>query len=208
MTGTYQSQNLLPAHGEAIHLPGFLKVEEADSLFEVLLRNTPWDQLPVKIFGRTVLQPRLTAFYADQGTAYKYSGLTLTPLEWTSQLKILRMSVEKQSGSIFNSALVNLYRHGEDYMGWHRDNEASLGHNPVIASISLGAVRKFQMRMYGSRENLISLDLANGSLLLMQGASQQNWEHRLPKMSKLSEARINITFRNILSRQADVPGEI
>jgi alkylated DNA repair dioxygenase AlkB len=181
------------------YYPDFLTVEDADELFERLQSTCRWKQLPVRIFGRDVLQPRLTGFYAGKGVRYVYSGLKLEGGGWTRELDVLRQKVESCSGETFNSALLNLYRTGRDYMGWHRDNESALGKNPAIASVSLGAPRKFQLREYDTKTNLVTLELSHGSLLLMKGESQHRWEHRLPKAPQVNGQRINITFRRVLT---------
>lgn len=193
------SENLLPSGGAGFYFPGFLESDEADALFEFLHEKVPWSQQPVKMFGRTVWQPRLTAFYADDGVGYRYSGLSLQGLRWNEPLQLLKGKVEQACNWKFNSALLNLYRSGNDYMGWHRDNEKSLGREPVIASISLGATRKFQLRNYSTKKDLVSVELSHGDLMVLSGASQENWEHRLPKSPGQTNRRINITFRNIIS---------
>lgn len=143
------------------------------------------------------MQPRLTAWYADAGKTYSYSGITMPGTEWTKTLLQIKTAVEKTSGVSFNSALLNLYRNGQDSMGWHRDNEKELGLNPVIASLSFGAERIFQLREYASKSNLKSLSLSHGSFLLMRGETQPYWEHRVPKTNKVHATRINITFRRV-----------
>ncbi len=191
-------ENLIPHHGEAFYYPEFFCKEESGELFTGLLNNIPWKQEPIKIFGKEIMQPRLTAWYADKGVRYSYSGITMQPIVWTGVLSKIKSQVEQKSKYRFNSALLNLYRDGNDSMGWHRDNEKELGTNPVIASISFGETRKFQIRTYRKKENLISLELEHGSFLLMGGETQSYWEHRVPKTTKPIGQRINITFRNVL----------
>jgi alkylated DNA repair dioxygenase AlkB len=192
-----QHANLLPHYGEVFLYDDFLDASKADEFFLTLLSGISWQQHPVKMFGREVMQPRLTFSFADPGIVYGYSGLTLISTPWSAPVTVLRTLVQEKTGHVFNTALLNLYRDGRDYMGWHRDNEAALGSNPVIASVSLGAERTFQMREYATRSNLVSVNLPHGSLLVMGGESQHRWEHRLPKNGRVVSPRVNITFRNV-----------
>jgi alkylated DNA repair dioxygenase AlkB len=187
--------NILPARGEAYFYPALFSGSEADSLFSALIHEIPWQQQPIKIFGKEVMQPRLTAWYGDAGISYSYSGITLQPLTWTDKLHIIRRKAEIAAGVTFTGALLNLYRDGKDSMGWHRDNEKELGTNPVIGSVSFGATRQFQLRSYADKSKPISIDLTHGSFLLMKGETQHYWEHRVAKKEGITEARINITFR-------------
>jgi alkylated DNA repair dioxygenase AlkB len=143
------------------------------------------------------MQPRLTAWYGDVEKPYAYSGITMAPDQWIHPLIEIKSVADQLSGAESSSALLNLYRDGNDGLGWHRDNEKVLGPTPTIASVSLGAVRSFQLRDYKDKKNLISLELQPGSVVIMRGASQQMWEHRVPKSKKVFGARINITFRII-----------
>jgi len=188
-------ENLLPAKGEAFFYPGFIPGAEAAVYFEQLQREIAWEQRPIRIFGKAVMQPRLTAWYGDPGKAYSYSGITLQPLAWTPALQEIRQRAAALAGVVFTGALLNLYRDGQDSMGWHRDNEKELGRNPVIGSVSFGATRQFQFRKYEDKSGLISLDLPDGSFLLMKGETQHYWEHRVAKTAKSIGIRINITFR-------------
>ncbi len=187
-------QNLLPYKAEVYFYPKLFSADAQHYYFQ-LLEETPWKQMPIKIFGREVMQPRLTAWYGDR--SYAYSGLKLDPLPWTVSLLEVKQKVEQISKCTFNSALLNLYRDGKDSMGWHRDNEKNLGKDPVIASVSFGATRKFQLRDYATKSDLITLQLSNGSLLIMSGETQQYWEHAVPKTSVQLPPRINITFRHV-----------
>lgn len=191
-------KNILPFDGEAYFFSTVFTRQESDNYFNSLLYNVLWKQQAIKIFGKEVKQPRLTAWYSDALKNYTYSGLTMEALEWRKELVEIRKKVQTISGTTFNSALLNLYRDGSDSVGWHRDNEKELGRHPVIGSVSLGATRQFVMRHFVDKSNKISIELTPGSLLLMQGYTQQNWEHSLPKTKKLLGARINITFRNII----------
>jgi alkylated DNA repair dioxygenase AlkB len=129
---------------------------------------------------------------------YGYSGIMMTPHKWTNKLLEIKAKIETVAKIKFTSALLNFYRNEKDSMGWHRDNEKELGTNPVIGSVSFGATRIFQLRDYKSRSINKSVELTNGSFLLMRGETQHIWEHQLPKTSRLTNKRINITFREIL----------
>lgn len=191
--------NLLPFDGEACLFPHAFTREESDHHLIELQKNIAWKQEPVKIFGKEVMQPRLTAWYGDPNKAYSYSGITMKPLQWTDILLKIKEKAEYISGHKFNSVLLNFYRNEQDSMGWHRDNEKELGTDPVIASVSFGAERKFQFRHYTNQKTVISMGLRHGSLLLMSGATQNNWQHRLPKSDMVHKPRINLTFRNIIN---------
>ncbi len=190
--------NLLPFDGEAWYYPHFLEQKQADHYLTILLDEIAWKQEPIKIFGKEVMQPRLTAWYGDPGKIYSYSGITMIPQPWTAVLGELKQKAESLAQSTFNSALLNLYRDGNDSMGWHRDNERELGTKPVIVSLSLGGPRIFQFRTHLHKDQLKSIELIHGSLLIMKGDTQEKWEHRLPKSKNAKTPRINITFRKIL----------
>jgi alkylated DNA repair dioxygenase AlkB len=159
-----------------------------------------WKQEPILIFGKPVMQPRLTAWYGEPDKSYRYSGITMHPQPWTPTLLAIKEKVEEVAGLPFTSALLNLYRDGMDSMGWHRDNEKELGENPVIGSVSLGAVRTFQFRHAADKALKSSIQLNHGSFLLMQGETQHHWHHRIPKQPRISAPRINLTFRTLLPR--------
>ncbi|MFA6058740.1 MAG: alpha-ketoglutarate-dependent dioxygenase AlkB [Taibaiella sp.] len=192
------SSNLLPFDGTAYLVPDAFPPEESNEYFAALQYDIAWKQESIKIFGKEVLQPRLTAWYGDEDKMYAYSGVTMKPLPWINTLLRIKERVEHITSHKFNSVLLNFYRNGQDSMGWHRDNEKELGTDPVIASISFGATRKFQFRHYKDHKRVISLELGSGSLLLMSGSTQNHWQHGLPKSSMVQEARINLTFRNII----------
>jgi alkylated DNA repair dioxygenase AlkB len=181
---------------------GFLTPVAAELLLAELTSSIAWRQEPIKIFGREVLQPRLTAWYGDTGTQYSYSGLTWQPQPWTPLLQTLRTQVQAATNTSFNSVLLNLYRAGQDSMGWHADNEPELGPEPVIASLSLGARRRFRLKPRDpgvTRHAPVSLELASGSLLLMRGLTQQHWLHAVPKTALPVGPRLNLTFRQIIT---------
>jgi len=180
-------------------VPNFLPAAEADQALDRLWQELEWSQKEIVLFGRRVMQPRLMAWYGDPEAVYRYSGLTLAPLAWHPLLKRLRDRIEHVTGSRFNAVLANAYRDGRDSMGWHSDDEPELGDAPVIASLSLGATRRFLLRRrdHGSakRPPSIVLVLDHGSLLLMQGDSQRVYQHALPRTQRPVTLRINLTFR-------------
>ena len=178
--------------------PQFFTVEESNRLFRLLRADTPWAQRHLTIFGKTHPEPRLTAWYGDEGKQYSYSGLTLHPLPWTETLWQLKTRLDAVAQTSFNSVLLNLYRNGRDSNGWHQDNEPELGVNPIIASLSFGAERRFQLR-HKTRQDVARLEvnLPHGSLLLMAGPTQHFWQHQIPKTAKPVGERINLTFRVI-----------
>ncbi|GAA4017100.1 alpha-ketoglutarate-dependent dioxygenase AlkB [Hymenobacter fastidiosus] len=195
---------LLPLpQAEVLLDPDFLPPAAAESLLAELTATIPWRQEPIRIFGKEILQPRLTAWHGDPTAHYSYSGLALTPQPWTPALQQLREQVQAATGSRFNSVLLNLYRTGQDSMGWHADNEPELGPGPTIASVSLGAPRRFRLRPRQPQEVLhapVSIQLAAGSLLVMRGPTQQHWLHAVPKTAVATGPRLNLTFRLVVGR--------
>lgn len=177
----------------------FIEPQEATRIFKSLLEKTPWQQDDIKVYGKVYAQPRLTALYANNGLPYSYSNITMHPHLFTPVLDKIREQVELVSNEKFTTCLLNLYRDGKDSNGWHSDDEKELGKNPTIASVSLGASRVFKFREKRATSNVHSIKLEPGSLLLMQGETQHNWHHQVPKTSKLVKPRINLTFRKIIS---------
>ena len=173
---------------------GFLTPGRTGELMAGLLETVPWEVEEITIFQKVIPCPRLTAWYGDEGAGYMYSGIPHEPLPWTAELEALRDEVSAATGARFNSVLLNRYRGGEDSVSWHRDDEPELGRDPVIASLSLGATRRFKLRHLATKETH-SLDLNDGSLLLMSGPSQREWEHCLTKTKRAVGERINLTFR-------------
>ena len=190
------SGELLPGDGSAVLFPDFLCESDADNYFSGLHNNTPWEQNFIRLFGKEVSEPRLSTWHAEADLPYTYSGVPRTPHPWKEPLSSLRAACETHTGHSFNGALLNLYRTGLDAMGWHSDDEAVNGPHPVIASISLGAERRFDFRHKQSRE-MISAVLPHGSLLVMSGACQTFWLHRIAKTTRQTEPRINVTFRTL-----------
>ena len=176
-----------------------LDADVADGALEALLAETPWRQDQALIFGRRVALPRLTAWYGDAGAAYSYSGISMHPTPWTPLLARLKTAAEALAGVAFNSALLNCYRDGRDSVGWHADAEPELGRNPVIASLSLGATRRFEFRRRPpAAPDARSIELEHGSCLVMAGAVQHQWHHRLPRAARVERPRVNLTFRRIV----------
>lgn len=183
---------------DLIFYESFFTKEEADLAYHTLMKETKWAQEEITIYGKTHLTPRLTAWYGDPGKTYQFSGTKLHPYPWTSELLFIKEKVESESNTYFNSVLLNLYRTGQDSVGWHRDNEKEFGENPVIASVSFGETRPFQLRHKFKKEiSRLEIPLSHGSLLLMQGKTQHFWEHQIPKTAKNISPRINLTFRQI-----------
>jgi alkylated DNA repair dioxygenase AlkB len=177
--------------------PNFLPRDQADQLFASLCENIPWRQDEIRIFGKTYLQPRLTALYSNNGSSYTYSGITMEPEPFTPELLALKSKVEKFAGHTFTTCLLNLYRDGNDSNGWHADDEKELGTNPVIASVSLGQTRAFHLRHRRQKPLRYRMELEHGSLLVMGGAMQHHWLHQVPKTRRPVTPRINLTFRKI-----------
>jgi alkylated DNA repair dioxygenase AlkB len=179
------------------YFPGILSREESLLLMREFIANVPWQQRTVAMYGKLMITPRLTAWYGDAGTGYAFSGSKFDPLPWTQQLQQMRETVEAVTKTRFNSVLLNYYRDGNDSVAWHSDDEDELGVKPIIASVSLGEVRRFDVRHKNAPQDKYSIDLENGSLLLMKGDMQHNWEHRVAKSTKPLKERINLTFRII-----------
>ena len=186
---------------QLFYCPDWLSAGKARRLFTELLDKTCWRQDEITLFGKIHQIPRLQAWYGDVGTEYQYSGLQLVPEPWPENLRLLCEPISKEAGVAFNSVLVNLYRDGRDSNGWHADNEPELGCKPVIASLSLGSVRRFRLRNIADHSRTLSLDLLPGSLLIMGEGVQENWQHQLAKTRKYVEPRINLTFRRIHQSQ-------
>jgi alkylated DNA repair dioxygenase AlkB len=185
-------------NGWIVLIEDFLSSNESQKLFFELLNDTPWNQGSIRLFGKEYLTPRLEAFYAEENLSYHYSGQTLIRNNFTPTLIELKQKIEIQTGEKFNSVLINLYRDGQDSNGWHADDEKELGKNPVIASLSLGETRVFDLKHNLSGEK-ISIPLQAGSLLVMGGELQHFWKHRIAKSKKAQSSRINLTYRNIKS---------
>jgi alkylated DNA repair dioxygenase AlkB len=188
----------LPLIDADIHLWRHINIDD-QQLFQLLEKETPWAEEDVVIFGKAYKQPRLIAWYGEH--AYSYSGSQLQPKPWTETLLMIKKMVEERTGKTFNSVLVNYYRNNRDGMGFHSDDEEELGSQPVIASLSLGVARRFVFK-HRFRKDVadVQIPLESGSLLLMQGDTQTNWKHGVPKETKPCGPRINLTFRNIFPK--------
>jgi alkylated DNA repair dioxygenase AlkB len=187
---------ILSTDGSAILYHGFFESAEADLLLDELISTNNWEQQTLLMYGKAVEEPRLSTWHSD-GQSYTYSGAARVPHSWTPSLLRIRGMCESKTNHTFNGVLVNFYRDGNDYLGWHSDDELVNGPEPLIASISLGAERRFEMRHRESGE-IASVMLSHGSLLVMSGLSQKCWEHRVPKMPRLNDSRVNLTFRHLL----------
>ena len=182
---------------DIILYPSLFDQPECDRLLTELTQTIQWRQDWITIYGRSLPQPRLTAWYGDPGKSYTYSGITMNAVPWTPTLLALKEKIDSLAGVVFNSVLLNLYRDGNDSMGWHSDNEPELGTNPAIGSISLGGTRKFMLRHQFKKGLKYQLELPSGSFLLMQGTTQHYWQHQVPKTKRPVLPRINLTFRVI-----------
>ena len=172
------------------------EIYELKGLFELLRSTTKWEQRVINFMGRRMKEPRLTAWY---GTGlYQYSGIKHQPQPMTPLLSKLQKIAEEKAGVSFNSVLLNLYRNGQDSVGWHADNEKELGADPIIASMSFGGTRKFKMKHNRNKEDKLDLFLRDGSLLIMGSGSQLHYRHTVPKSKTYTQPRINITFRKVV----------
>ncbi len=176
-----------------------LLADKADSLRDVLHRQLPWQQPEVVLYGKRHRLPRLQCWMGDAHAGYRYSGLQLAPEPWHPLVLALRDQIAFVSGHRFNSVLINLYRDGNDRMGWHADDEPELGPTPWIASYNLGASRDFVLRRKGSSRQGHSVALQHDQLMLMNPAVQHGWQHALPVRRRVQQARINMTFREIVT---------
>ena len=204
-----QTERIPLEHGELLLIENWLSPAAADNAFAALHEQTAWEQSIITIAGRQLPIPRLNAWYGDPGTAYSYSGTRFEPRPWSGALASLKEAVqqtinEQLPGLDFhiNSALLNLYRDGADGVGWHSDNEASLGPRPQIASLSLGGSRRFLLKPRRGAGKTAELELRSGALLLMLGELQAHWLHSIPKTRRPVEPRINVTFRQVFPGRA------
>jgi alkylated DNA repair dioxygenase AlkB len=217
-TSTVESADELQSHlislpgGEVMYYPRWLfssslnasASTHSQALYQTLKQQVEWEQTEIVLYGKTLRIPRLNAWYADPQCGYTYSGQYFEPLPWLPILQLIKTAVEATlapllQGISFNSALVNCYRDGQDSVAWHSDDEPELGQNPIVASVSLGAERLFQLRhkqLKGDADRH-AIALLDGDLLFMYGAMQHHWQHQIPKTRKPVGERINITFRYI-----------
>ena len=194
-----------PNHGQQLSLPDaevimyrdFFNNNESNEIFAELYGTINWKQEVALLFGKQVAIPRLTAWYGDAGKSYTYSNIKMEPNLWTPTLITIKSKIEAIAGTLFNSVLLNLYRDGKDSVAWHSDDESELGENPAIGSVSFGATRRFMLRHKYQKETKLEIQLTPGSFLLMKGATQHFWQHQIPKAAKVTEPRINLTFRKV-----------
>ena len=170
-------------------------VAAADAVFSALRTKVAWRQDHLKMFGNLIPVPRLESWVADEGLDYTYSGIHHEPDPWIDELVELRDLSTSHTGTRFNSVLCNLYRDGSDGVDWHADDEPEFGPMPVIASWSLGATRRFDLRRVDDHSIKVELELHHGDLVIMSGTTQELWRHRVPKTKKPVGERINLTFR-------------
>ncbi len=182
---------------EILYDKNFLTIDEATTYFNVLRKETDWQQDRIKVFGKVYDQPRLTALFANNKNPYSYSNITMYPTPFSPILLEIKSKIEKKINQTFTTCLLNLYRNGQDSNGWHADNEKELGKNPIIASVNLGADRFFHMKHRTDKTQKLKLNLTHGSLLVMSGPTQHHWLHQIPKTKKNIGERINLTFRII-----------
>jgi alkylated DNA repair dioxygenase AlkB len=194
----YRVNNILNKDGTVNYYGKILSSEEANQYFDLLMQNILWEKDEIIICGKHIVTKRKTAWYGDSEYLYTYSNATKRALAWTKELSELKQIVEELAVGIkFNSCLLNLYHNGNEGMGWHSDDEKSLGKNNTIASLSFGAERKFSFKHKQTKQT-VSLVLEHGSLLIMKDATQSNWLHSLPKSKNITQPRINLTFRTII----------
>ncbi|MBE9011587.1 alpha-ketoglutarate-dependent dioxygenase AlkB [Pseudanabaenaceae cyanobacterium LEGE 13415] len=188
--------SLIEQNGFVFFYPDLFGRAEADRLYADLLSQIKWQQDHLKIYGKDVPLPRLTAWYGEK--QYTYSGIEMQPRSWTEALLQIKSCIEPLSNTRFNSVLLNLYRDGNDSVSWHSDDEPELGKNPIIGSVSFGATRRFSLKHRRNRDlKRIDIELTHGSFLLMAGETQHHWLHQIPKTKKITSPRINLTFRMI-----------
>lgn len=208
-------------HGELFYSEHFFKKKISDRSIEYFLENTSndwkiekwraltneefkaisfinmkWKHDTINLYGKTHPLPRITSWYGDPGKSYSYSGINSDPNEWNKGLLYIKQMIEKVAGVEFNSVLLNWYRDGDDYLNWHADNEKELGENPTIGSVNFGETRDFILRK-NDKSSKITIPLNHGTLLIMSGELQHYWQHSVPKRKKVTEMRINLTFRAI-----------
>jgi alkylated DNA repair dioxygenase AlkB len=196
------SGNLLPRDGIVNYYGPILSLRDAGDYFQALMMTIPWKHDEAIIYGKHIVTARKVAWFGDDAYPYSYSGTTRVARTWTPELRALRNLVEEKSGEQFNSCLSNLYHDGSEGMAWHSDDEDALGKETAIGSLRLGAERKFSLRHKRAREiEPISLQLEDGSLLVIKGATQTNWQHSVPKSAKITRPRINLTFRSFVEEK-------
>ena len=190
------NRNLLPYDGTVLYFGSTIALQQANAYFDKLLHSVAWQHDEAIIYGKRIVTKRKVAWYGDDSFSYTYSKTTKHALAWNPVLLELKEIVEQHTGESFNSCLLNLYHDGDEGMAWHSDGESDLKRNGAIASLSLGAERRFAFKHKVTNEK-VELFLAHGSLLVMKDTTQTYWLHRLPPSKKIITARINLTFRQI-----------
>lgn len=192
-------QNILPKEGEVNYFAAIISTAQAKIYQKQLLTTIDWQNDVIQMFGKTIITKRKVAWYGDKPYKYTYSNTTKEALTWTKELMELKSKIEEITNESYNSCLLNLYHNGNEGMGWHTDAEKELKKNGTIASMSIGADRKFVFKHKISKEK-VALTLKNGSLLVMKNQTQDNWLHSLPTTKLVSKPRINLTFRTIIDK--------
>jgi alkylated DNA repair dioxygenase AlkB len=195
-TTSAEDTNLLPKDGTVIYYGTIMPIKEANLYLHTFLDTIEWKNDEAVIFGKRIITKRKVAWYGDTTFSYTYSKTTKEALQWTPELLQLKKIIEEKTGETYNSCLLNLYHSGDEGMGWHSDGEKELKKNGAIASVSLGAERKFAFKHKETKE-VISQVLAHGSVLVMKDETQSHWLHRLPPTTRISTPRVNLTFRTI-----------
>lgn len=195
----YQQTNLLPYDGIVDDYGRILSEQEADDYLQLLLNTIQWEHDQVVVMGQTITTQRQVAWFGDRLFKYKYSGVIHHANLWVPELLDLKKQVEAIVQTRFNSCLLNLYENGSQGMAWHSDDEDALGENTVIASLSLGATRKFVLK-HKQNNQKVELNLPHGQLIVMRGNTQHHWLHAIMKSTKVAEPRINLTFRTFIDR--------
>lgn len=180
-----------------IYIPSFIEQDKTQSLKNSLIQESQWRDDKIKMFGKVFDQPRKVAFFGSPEISYTYSKIKMIPQGWSVSTKELTDKINALDAYDFNTCLLNLYRDGSDHMSWHCDNEPELGASPIVASLSLGEERDFFFRHKKDLDNKVELKLENGSLLLMLGECQNEFNHALPKRKKQNGERVNLTFRSV-----------
>jgi len=193
------TENLLPKGGQVFYYGSIFNFKDSHYYFSNLMQTVPWRNDEAVIYDKRIITDRKVAWVGDKNYSYTYSGTTKHATVWTSELLDIKNKIEALLETKFNSCLLNLYHSGSEGMAWHSDDEMSLGHNTTIASVSLGAPRKFSFKHKITKET-VSLTLEHGSLLVMKGETQTYWQHSLPKATRVEQPRINLTFRTIVTQ--------
>ncbi|HEY3388251.1 MAG TPA: alpha-ketoglutarate-dependent dioxygenase AlkB [Prolixibacteraceae bacterium] len=195
---TDEKRNLMPMDGTVNYFGMLMPAQEADRYFDCLLRTIEWKHDVAILFGKRIVTKREIAWYGEKPFKYTYSNTTKSALPFTAELTELKTMIERRTGEQFNSCLLNLYHSGEEGIAWHSDAEKELEKDGAIASLSLGAERKFLFRHKETKQT-IAVTLEHGSLLIMKGNTQTNWLHSLPPVKSVKKPRISLTFRTIAS---------